>query len=163
MLVDVGSPIVFTGQGKAYAKVKGYVFSDEDKSPSDGGLGEISLTLIATRKGKASLTISPHQSQQTTTESGGSIGVEAGNSSVGGSAELAGSTTQSQESDSGTTYEVEVGLEKDVTPYHDNQSASVGGNKNNLKGAVATANFGTLSDSDCQIYRPSFLEWVTFW
>ncbi|MCE2399969.1 hypothetical protein J4G08_03680 [Candidatus Poribacteria bacterium] len=170
--VEVGNPVTLTGSGYAFAKVWYYFSEDDDgaipETPDD--LGTIAVTLEASWKNEESITISPHEKKETTVEGGGSVSGEVGASipgtpvKVGGEAELEGSASETQKSDSGVKIEKESGYEKEVTPTHNNEEARVEGNANHFKFCSAIATFdGKPMAYDCDSYEPSFFEFLSVW
>lgn len=162
MELPVGDTISFTGTGKAYARVL-YYFSSDD----NGSEGSIAITLTATRKWEESTTNSSNTKKTETID--GDVDVDIGAKLVGKIPIKAGLDIEvdaeaTEETEDVETETTTTGFVKEVWATHDNVMAEVGGSKNNFKRCSATAKFAGEPDAtDCQTYKPSYFEFITFW
>jgi hypothetical protein len=163
------SPISFTGRGFAYAWVKYYFSEDDDgaipESPDEWGT--IAVTLVASVKPTTTInkTHQENHNQDTDVDAEVDIGVKGLKKiPTGASVDVDIEVDQEEGSEVETTYTLQAGFEKEVTPYHDKQEATVEGNKNHFKFCGAKASLdGMPTTSDCDSYIPSFFEFMTFW
>lgn len=155
-----GDPTTLVGSGIAWARVKYYMGSDEDRAPDDENeVGRISLTLTATLSKVKSTDTEKQKKKKDRTDADVGVGVGGKKGKIG--IDIGGSAEYEEENEEKEIVTITTKTVKEVEEDHETQKASVGGNENHFKSCFAVASYGSMPiDRDNDTYSPSFLEWL---